>query len=141
MNSKADDQMGVGFCSFNEKEQLINQAKDGYYAEDKKETFEKLLADGLSFDETPNQQTQPYQILDVISRKSLDISYEKETEKSVVDKYGVSDFSKQGLHQISPQLLPRLAAVQMLYLQATSTFNPSLPNVYLNDLAKGNHLC
>ena len=118
MNSKADDQMGVGFCFSNEKDMIINQAKGGYDAEDKKKTFEKLLADGLSFDETPNQQTQTFQISDVIPRNNTE-KHEKETDKSVVDKYGVSDFSKQGLHQISTQLLPRLAPVQMLYLQVT----------------------
>ena len=122
MNSKADDQMRVGFFFSNDKDMIINQAKDGYDAEDKKKTFEKLLEDGLSFDETPNQQTPPSQISDVIptnnTKMGLD-KHEKETDKSVVDKYGVSDFSKQGLHQISAQLLPRLAPVQMLYLQVT----------------------
>ena len=121
-NSKADDQMGVGFCFSNEKDMIMNQAKDGYDAEDKKQTFEKLLEDGLSFDETPNQQTLPFQTSDVFPRNNSKMSFDKherETEKSVVDKYGVSDFSKQGLHQISAQLLPRLAPVQMLYLQVT----------------------
>ena len=121
-NSKADDQMGVWFCSSNEKDLIVNQVKDGYDTEDKMEKFEKLLGDGLSSDEIPNKPTQPFQMSDLISRNNTEMSLEKkekETEKSVVDQYGVSDFSKRGLHQISPQLLPRLAAVQMLYLQVT----------------------
>ena len=139
-NSKAVDQLGVRFCSSNEQDLLMNQGKkDGYAAEDTEKNCETLLTEVLSLDDIdqiPNQQTQHFQISDIIPRNDNELSLEKlekgksfvdkyekfdapEKAKSFVDKYGVSDISKQGLNQISAQLLPRLTAVQMLYLQVT----------------------
>ena len=111
MNSKASDIDG--------QDLLMNKKMDRYDGEDKEGNREKLLADGESLNDTPNQRTQPTQNQDTILTNGSEMSLEKDEKKSCVDQYGISDFSKQGLHQISPQLLPRLANVQMLYLQVT----------------------
>ena len=139
-NSKAVDQLGVRFCSSNEQDLLVNQTKkDGYAAEDTEKNCETLLTEVFSLDDIdqiPNQRTQHFKISDIIPRNDNELSLEKlekgksfvdkyekfdapDKAKSFVDKYGVSDISKQGLNQISAQLLPRLTAVQMLYLQVT----------------------
>ena len=136
-NSKAVDQLGVRICSSNEQDLLMNQGKkDGYAAEDTEKNCETILTEVLSLDDIdqiPNQQTQHFQISDIIPRNDNELNLEKgksfvdkyekfdapDKAKSFVDKYGVSDISKQGLNQISAQLLPRLTAVQMLYLQVT----------------------
>ena len=131
-NLKAVDQLGVRFCSSNEQDLLMNQTKkDGHAAED----TETLLTELQTLDDRiSNQQTQ--QISNITPRDDNELSLEKlekgksfvdkyekfdapDKAKSFVDKYGVSDISKQGLNQISAQLLPRLTAVQMLYLQVT----------------------
>ena len=120
LNSKAFDQAGVPFCSSNHgQDLLLNQTMDRYDGEDKEGNREKLLADGESLNDTPNQQTQPSQNPDATLTNGNEMSLEKDEKKSCVDQYGISDLSKQGLHQISSQLLPRLANVQMLYLQVT----------------------
>ena len=112
-NSKA--YLGVRFCSSNEQDLLMNQGKKhGHAEEDTEENCETVLRDVLTLDDRiSNQQTQHFQIDNELIRENT------EKEKSFVDKYGASDFSKQGLYQISSQLLPRLATVQMLYLQVT----------------------
>ena len=117
-NSKASDQAGVPFCSSNHgQDLLLNQTMDRYDGGDKEGNRETLLADGESLNYKPDQRTQPSQNPDTILTYGNEMSLEKDEKKSCVDQYGISDFSKQGLHQISSQLLPRLANVQMLYLQ------------------------
>ena len=136
-NSKAVDQLGVRFCSSNEQDLLMNQGKkDGHAAEDTEKNCETEVLSLDDIDQIPNQQAHHFQISDIIPRNDNELSLEKlekgksfvdkyekfdapEKARSFVDKYGVSDISKQGLNQISAQLLPRLTAVQMLYLQVT----------------------
>ena len=140
---------GVKFFFPNEKEPFPNQAKERYEREDKEESLERLLTASLSLVDTPNQQSQQLSdgIQTIDDKKSLEKhgtetnegvvdqygecdfskkghppAFEKRenaTSKSYVDQHGMCDFSKQGLHQISPQLMPCLASVQMLYLQVT----------------------
>ena len=140
---------GVKFFFPNEKEPFTTQAKERYEREDKEESLARLLTASLSLGDTPNQQSQQLSdgIQTIDDKKSLekhgtetnegvvdqygesDFSKKKHppafekrenaTSKSYVDQHGMCDFSKQGLHQISPQLMPCLASVQMLYLQVT----------------------
>ena len=70
-NSKAYDQLGVQFFSSNEQDLLMNQA------EDTEKNCETLVTEVLSSDDRiPNQQTQHFQISDVIPGNDNELNLE-----------------------------------------------------------------